>query len=125
MDEIAPLTAPARLLVLDGGGVKGIASLRILQSIIRQVQLQRDLDEEPRPVDYFDLAAGTSTGGIISVLLFRFRFTASEAIGVYRELAGNVFSPIFFGVPIHKWLGPFGYALGNPLLKAKALFLKS
>jgi patatin-like phospholipase/acyl hydrolase len=52
-----------RLLSLDGGGVKGLASLLILKRIFRTLQKVDGLDEIPRPCEYFDLIGGTSTGG--------------------------------------------------------------
>lgn len=33
-----------------------------------------------RPCDYFDFICGTSTGGLIAILLGRLRFTVQEAI---------------------------------------------
>jgi patatin-like phospholipase/acyl hydrolase len=49
--------------VIDGGGIKGISELLILQHIMVAVQGQLGLAEEPLPCDYFDLVGGTSTGG--------------------------------------------------------------
>jgi patatin-like phospholipase/acyl hydrolase len=40
----------------DGGGVRGISSLLILQQLLGG-------DENVRPCDHFDMMAGTSTGG--------------------------------------------------------------
>ncbi|KAK1849721.1 patatin-like phospholipase [Colletotrichum chrysophilum] len=90
----------ARLLALDGGGVRGIMSLVVLQNIMKRIQVRRGLKEEPRPVDYFELAAGTSTGGIIGLLLFRFRMTATEAIKTYDEIAKDIFKPKVYGYSI-------------------------
>jgi patatin-like phospholipase/acyl hydrolase len=47
------------LLSLDGGGIRGLSSLYILQRLMEAVDQQRP----PKPCDYFDLIAGTSTGG--------------------------------------------------------------
>jgi patatin-like phospholipase/acyl hydrolase len=55
--------AELRILSLDGGGVKGLASLLILQRVFRTLQGIERLPEMPRPCDYFDLIGGTSTGG--------------------------------------------------------------
>lgn len=47
------------LLSLDGGGVRGLSSLYILQRLMEAVN-----PEKPsKPCDYFDMIAGTSTGG--------------------------------------------------------------
>ncbi|KAJ0276599.1 hypothetical protein COL940_008194 [Colletotrichum noveboracense] len=75
-------------------------SLVVLQSIMKRIQVRRGLKEEPRPVDYFELAAGTSTGGIIGLLLFRFRMTATEAIKTYDEIAKDIFKPKVYGYSI-------------------------
>jgi len=64
----------------DGGGVRGICSLVVLQALMRAIKaaqqndilvLEDDWDDNdkpenqdlPLPHDYFDLAGGTSTGG--------------------------------------------------------------
>jgi patatin-like phospholipase/acyl hydrolase len=50
------------LLSLDGGGVRGLSSLYILQRIMVSI----DPDNPPKPCDYFDIIGGTSTGGYVS-----------------------------------------------------------
>ncbi len=45
-----------RFLSLDGGGVRGFASLLLLQQCLEKTGNQR-------PCDYFDMIGGTSTGG--------------------------------------------------------------
>jgi len=44
--------------VPDGGGVRGLATLQILDNMRRI-----DPDNRPKPCEYFDLIGGTSTGG--------------------------------------------------------------
>jgi len=51
------------LLSLDGGGVRGLSSLYILQRIMFSI----DPDNPPKPCDYFDMIGGTSTGGYVSM----------------------------------------------------------
>jgi len=60
---------PKRLLALDGGGIRGLISVEVLAQI--EQRLGRELGAGPGFVlaDYFDYIAGTSTGGIIAVLL--------------------------------------------------------
>ena len=48
-----------RLLALDGGGVRGLSSLIILQQLMETIEP----DSPPKPCDYFDMIGGTSTGG--------------------------------------------------------------
>jgi hypothetical protein len=94
----------ARLLALDGGGVRGIVALEILNELMIRVQKRDGLKEVPRPADYFELAAGTSTGGIIGIMLFRLRMTVADAIVQYDKIGADVFSPKIYGWNIGKVL---------------------
>jgi len=60
-----------RVLTLDGGGVRGLSSLLILQEIMEDIERRTDVDETPLPCKYFDLIGGTSTGGLIAIMLGR------------------------------------------------------
>jgi patatin-like phospholipase/acyl hydrolase len=62
-----------RLLVLDGGGVRGLATLQILKQLMDTV----DPESPPKPCDYFDMIGGTSTGGLVFVALLDLRLTRS------------------------------------------------
>lgn len=66
-DRIAT-SGPKRLLALDGGGIRGMMTVRILARI---EEILRKRQNEPLLVlaDYFDYIAGTSTGGIIATCL--------------------------------------------------------
>ena len=58
-----------RILTLDGGGVRGLSSLLILRDIMEDIAQRNDAAETPRPAQYFDLIGGTSTGGLIAIML--------------------------------------------------------
>jgi patatin-like phospholipase/acyl hydrolase len=64
-----------RILSLDGGGVRGISSLYILREVMAQIRRHQRMANEPeqalRPCDVFDLICGTSTGGLIALMLGR------------------------------------------------------
>ncbi|KAH0396665.1 phospholipase, patatin family protein, partial [Aureobasidium melanogenum] len=75
------------LLSLDGGGVRGLSSLYILQRIMNAI----DPDNPPRPCDYFDIIGGTSTGGLIAIMLGRLEMSVDECIKTYTELSKDVF----------------------------------
>ena len=65
-----------RLLCIDGGGILGTFPAAFL------AELEQHLD---RPIgSYFDLIAGTSTGGIIGVGL-ALGHSASEILGLYES----------------------------------------
>ncbi len=76
-----------RLLALDGGGVRGLSSLMILRRLMAAV----DPVSPPKPCDYFDMIGGTSTGGLIAVMLGRLRMTVDECIAAYTSLSDKVF----------------------------------
>lgn len=48
-----------RLLSLEGGGVRGLSALIILEQLMKAVNPQ----SPPKPCDYFDMMGGTSIGG--------------------------------------------------------------
>lgn len=76
-----------RLLALDGGGVRGLSSLMILRRLMATV----DPDAPPKPCDYFDMIGGTSTGGLIAIMLGRLQMTVDECIDAYTSLSDRVF----------------------------------
>lgn len=101
---------PVNLLALDGGGIRGICELRVLDEIMKRVQKAQNLASIPRPCDYFDLMAGTSTGGLVAILLSRFKMTTTDAIAAYYDFSGRIFSKknrkgimgVLVGHPFHE-----------------------
>lgn len=75
-----------RLLSLDGGGVRGLASLYLLRKILSFVG-------SPKPCDYFDMICGTSTGGLIAIMLGRLEMTVEQCIEAYIVLMDVIFDP--------------------------------
>jgi len=51
------------LMITDGGGIRGMSELIILDEIMHRVQRKGNLATVPLPADYFDMICGTSTGG--------------------------------------------------------------
>lgn len=47
----------------DGGGIRGVSELIILDKIMKRVQEIEGLSELPKPCDYFHIMGGVSTGG--------------------------------------------------------------
>ncbi|KAH8174073.1 patatin-like phospholipase domain-containing protein [Sarocladium implicatum] len=77
-----------RLLSLDGGGVRGISSLHILRDLMVRVSG----DSAPaKPCEVFDMIGGTSTGGLIAIMLGRLQMTVDECIDAYIELSKSTF----------------------------------
>ncbi|KAF8546368.1 FabD/lysophospholipase-like protein [Imleria badia] len=79
------------ILSLDGGGFRGLSSLIILNHIMGML-VDDPLDEPvPSPCQIFDLICGTSTGGLIAIILGRLGLDCSTAISIYQELGPRVF----------------------------------
>ncbi|XP_006461642.1 hypothetical protein AGABI2DRAFT_151295 [Agaricus bisporus var. bisporus H97] len=93
---------PLRLLALDGGGIRGLSELLILKEVMHKLMFEENekrkkdgekpLSALPKPCDYFDLIGGTSTGGIIALMLGRLRMDVDTAIKNYDDLSKQVFS---------------------------------
>jgi uncharacterized protein len=86
---------PKRILALDGGGLRGILTLAILERIESLLRDRHGKDAEFRLCDYFDLIAGTSTGAIIAATL-SLGWSVDEIRRRYFELGDRVFERTFF-----------------------------
>ncbi|MCJ1269967.1 hypothetical protein MMC22_009860 [Lobaria immixta] len=75
----------------DGGGVRGLSSLLILQELMESVRKSQGLEVAPLPCEYFDMIAGTSTGGLIAILLGRLRMSVSDCIDLYKKFGQEIF----------------------------------
>lgn len=91
----------------DGGGIRGLSSLFILENMMQKIKIMGDYEVEPLPCDYFDMICGTSTGGhayinykhkncadiyrIIAIMLGRLRMPVSECIKAYLDMSEKVF----------------------------------
>jgi uncharacterized protein len=84
-----------RILTIDGGGIKGVFPAAFLAEI-------EDWLGEPIH-DYFDLIAGTSTGGIIAMGLALGQ-TAGELLQLYKEHGPAIFPARKFGSSLRRVL---------------------
>lgn len=76
-----------KILSIDGGGIKGLYSAKVLDHLEQQVG---------SPIgEYFDLIAGTSTGGLLA-LAVSLRKPASELVEFYKEKGPLIFSNNWF-----------------------------
>ena len=110
-----PKDRPFRILSIDGGGICGILPAAILAELEH-----RFLDGRPI-TDYFDMIAGTSTGGIIALGLAK-GLTAAEVRDIYIERGGNIFPPAnWFGSIIRKVRQLHRYVYERAPLEAELL----
>ncbi len=80
---------PFRVLALDGGGVRGLVTAIILESLEKKLQKY----EQHKPLtDYFDVIAGTSTGSLIACALSK-GLNAKEIKNFYIHNSVNIFPP--------------------------------
>lgn len=104
------MTKKVTILSIDGGGIRGILPGVILEYIEEQLRIKEG--EDAKLSDYFDLLAGTSTGGILTCMYVtpgddgRPKFKASEAVDLYLSKGSQIFS-IPFGRKILNWFGLF------------------
>jgi len=81
---------PRRILALDGGGIRGVITLRVLQRLENLLAAALDAGPGFRLCDFFDLIGGTSTGAIIATALAR-RMSVAEVAAFYRDFGHKVF----------------------------------
>ena len=99
------------ILSIDGGGIRGILSGVILAYLEEQLQVKTN-NPSARLADYFDLLAGTSTGGILTCMYItpdengRPRFSAQDAVDLYLKNGQEIFS-IPWTRRLINWVGLF------------------
>ena len=86
-----------RILAIDGGGIRGIIPAQILVALEEKLRRLTG-DENSRVADYFDLIAGTSTGGILTCLFLcaegdtsRPSYSATDALDLYFDHGRDIF----------------------------------
>ncbi|MQL70514.1 hypothetical protein Taro_002826 [Colocasia esculenta] len=83
------------ILSIDGGGIRGIIPSVILSFL--ESELQKLDGEDARLADYFDVVAGTSTGGLVTAMLTapnkenRPLFAAKDIKTFYLEHSSKIF----------------------------------
>ncbi|XP_021983158.1 patatin-like protein 5 isoform X3 [Helianthus annuus] len=86
------------ILSIDGGGIRGIIPGVILQYLESQLQ---ELDgQEVRLADYFDVVSGTSTGGLVTIMLTapnennRPMYAAKDIVQFYLDNSPKIFPQV-------------------------------
>ncbi|KAF8326163.1 acyl transferase/acyl hydrolase/lysophospholipase, partial [Amanita rubescens] len=78
------------ILVIDGGGMRGLASLLIIDAIMKELPTKNG--RALLPCQVFDLICGTSVGGLVSILLGRLGLDCETAIDIYELAVKELFS---------------------------------
>jgi patatin-like phospholipase/acyl hydrolase len=94
-----------RILSLDGGGIRGILTGKVLEALedkLNKHYIKKHGQAREKPIrlgEYFDLIAGTSTGGILTCMLLCPHpddptyplFSAKEAVDMYLTKGNEIF----------------------------------
>ncbi|XP_064971430.1 patatin-like protein 2 [Musa acuminata AAA Group] len=86
------------ILSIDGGGIRGVIPATILSFL--ESELQKLDGDDVRIADYFDVIAGTSTGGLVTAMLAapdennRPLFAAKDIKSFYLEHSPKIFPQI-------------------------------
>ncbi|KAK4185799.1 hypothetical protein QBC35DRAFT_502844 [Podospora australis] len=93
--QLKPRCAGVRILSLDGGGVRGIVELGLVQALEEEIGLSN-----VRLAEMFDLIVGTSTGGIIALTLAMTSsdFKTKDMIEFFTKTSKETFSDSRAGV---------------------------
>jgi len=84
-----------RILSIDGGGIRGVIPGKVLMQLEKEIKSQ--YGDNKNITDYFDLVAGTSTGGILAIGLCipglngKQKFNAKELTDIYVERGDDIF----------------------------------
>ncbi|KAI1149764.1 hypothetical protein F4825DRAFT_453150 [Nemania diffusa] len=91
---------PPSILCLDGGGVRSFVSLIILQNLMKYVhaaleglenQLNTASASPVKPCDIFDFIFGSSSGGLLAIMLGRLEMTVEECFETFSAYAEEIF----------------------------------
>jgi uncharacterized protein len=85
-----------RILSIDGGGIRGILPGTLLTYLEQQI-CRESGNPNAKIGEYFDFVAGTSTGGILGLIMLcpdeegGFRFSAKDALDLYLDQGDEIF----------------------------------
>ncbi|PIQ50396.1 MAG: patatin [Cytophagales bacterium CG12_big_fil_rev_8_21_14_0_65_40_12] len=90
-----------KILSIDGGGIRGIIPGTILNYLETALQKESE-NSNARLADYFDLIAGTSTGGILTCTYLtaddqgKSKYSAEFAVDLYMKNGAQIFERTFW-----------------------------
>lgn len=81
---------PKKLLALDGGGIRGVITLEVLQRVESMLTQQLGAGDTFVLADYFDYIAGTSTGAVIAAGLAK-GLSVGQLLDLYVARGAEMF----------------------------------
>lgn len=109
-----PKEEPFKILSLDGGGIRGVYTAALLQLC------EQEFGRGEKLARYFDMIAGTSTGGIIALGL-GLGISMPDIVAFYRDDGRKIFPPLpvrLSGKARQLWNWAFGPKLDHAQLDA-------
>jgi len=61
---------------------------------MKQLMETINFERPPKPCDYFDMIGGTSTGGLIAIMLGRLGMDVNECIKAYKAISPKIFTKV-------------------------------
>ncbi|QRV92253.1 kinesin light chain [Ceratobasidium sp. AG-Ba] len=102
MSDRREVSHGVNILVLEGGGARGLSSLIILDELMTRLQHKMGLQSQPVVRDHFDVVAGTGTGAVIACMVGRLGVSVQQAIKQYVKLADVFAERKLFGTTSFK-----------------------
>ncbi len=88
-----------RILAIDGGGIRGMLPAMIIAELEKRLR-ETTGNADSYISDYFDLIAGTSTGGILTCFYLYYnngcRYDAVKAVEMYEQHGATIFQKRLF-----------------------------
>ncbi|KLO05476.1 hypothetical protein SCHPADRAFT_725002 [Schizopora paradoxa] len=81
-----PAAPPITAVCFDGGGVRGIAAALVMEAIMRKLEEGLGNAEPELVHKRFDVLAGTSTGGLLAILLGQLRVPPKDAFKLVQNV---------------------------------------
>ncbi|TWI80402.1 patatin-like phospholipase/acyl hydrolase [Lacibacter cauensis] len=96
-------TSKVRILSIDGGGIRGIIPGTIVEYLETRIRAVTG-NKEAKIGEYFDMIAGTSTGGILTSIYLmpdeketgKAKFSATDAVQLYMQYGNRIFNKNFW-----------------------------
>lgn len=78
---------PLKILTLDGGGLRAISTLLILDKLLNTIAINNGVPhKKPRPCDVFDTIAGIGAGGWLAILLGRLHMDITTCLSEWYKI---------------------------------------
>jgi len=78
------------VLSIDGDGVRGLSAAVIVDALVSAIG--KRIGRKMEPYQIFDIIGGTSTGGLLAIMLGRLRMPSTEALNAYLSLSRTLFT---------------------------------